>query len=253
MARARFELRGTALGARVRCYGSMLVRGRSGIQIGSRTTFLGGMFPTELRCADGAELVIGPSSVFNYGVSIVVRRSVRIGARFRCGSLVHVRDDDGLRAAPVTIADDVWIAHGAIVEPGTTIGAGSIVAAGTVVSGVVPPKAMAIGNPAQCIPLEASSIAASQANTNAPRFSRDEVRKVIIDWLDDTRHFGEAASLIKSDRVSLRGSGILDSLGLVQLLMMLETRFGVTINRDVLASPDSQSMKTFLDLVAGDG
>ena len=48
------------------------------------------------------------------------------------------------------------------------------------------------------------------------------MRAAIIEWLDDTGHFGEAANLITSDFVSLRGSGVLDSLGLVQLVVMLE-------------------------------
>jgi acetyltransferase-like isoleucine patch superfamily enzyme/acyl carrier protein len=256
MARARLELHGTKRGARVRCYGRMLVHGRTGIEIGSRTTFLGGMFPTELRCEEGAELVIGPSSTFNYGVSVVARKSIRIGARCIFGSLVHIRDDDGRRIAPVSLADGVWLAHGAIIEPGSTIGEGSVVAAGAVVSGTVPPGAMAVGNPAQCVPIEAGEppqapVAQRDLEPTALRASRDEVRAAIIEWLDDTGHFGEAANLITSDFVSLRRSGVLDSLGLVQLVVMLEKRFGVSLDRDLLANPEGLSMNTFLDLVAG--
>jgi acyl carrier protein len=77
------------------------------------------------------------------------------------------------------------------------------------------------------------------------------VRAAIIEWLDDTRHFGEAANLITNDLVSLRRNGVLDSLGLVQLVLMLEDRFGVSIDRDLLASPDAQSMNALLDRVAG--
>ena len=257
LARARLQLRGTKHGARVRCHGRILVHGRAGIEVGSRTTFLAGIFPTELRCENGAELVIGPNSTFNYGVSIVARRSIRIGARCIFGSLVHIRDDDGRRIAPVSLADGVWLAHRAIIEPGSTIGEGSVVAAGAVVSGTVPPRSMAVGNPARCMPLEAveppqAPITQRDGEPAAVRASRDEVRAAIIEWLDDTRHFGEAASLITSDFVSLRRNGLLDSLGLVQLVVMLEERFGVSLDRDLLlANPEGQSLNTFLDLVAG--
>jgi acyl carrier protein len=83
------------------------------------------------------------------------------------------------------------------------------------------------------------------------RHSRAEVRTAIIDWLDDTRHFGEAEGLIPNDAVSLRDGGLLDSLGLVQLVLMLEKRFDVAIDRELLAKPGSQSMSAFLDLVSG--
>src|SRR2546430_17284442 len=104
------------------------------------------MFPAELRCEEGAELVIGPSSTFNYGVSVVARKSIRIGARCIFGSLVHIRDDDGRRIAPVSLADGVWLAHRAIIEPGSTIGEGSGGGASDVVSGTVAARAAAVGH-----------------------------------------------------------------------------------------------------------
>jgi acetyltransferase-like isoleucine patch superfamily enzyme len=153
-ARARRDLRGARRGRRVRCYGPILVPQRAGVDVGSRTAFLRGTIPTELHCRPGAELVIGPGSLVNYGVSIVARRSVRLGAGCVIASLVHIRDDDGRSAAPVVIGDDVWIAYGAVIEPGSTIGDGAVVGAMAVVSGDVPPRSLATGNPAVCLPLE---------------------------------------------------------------------------------------------------
>jgi hypothetical protein len=46
------------------------------------------------------------------------RRGARVRERCMLGSLVDVRDDDGRRVEPVHIGDDVWIAYGAVVEPG---------------------------------------------------------------------------------------------------------------------------------------
>jgi acetyltransferase-like isoleucine patch superfamily enzyme/acyl carrier protein len=265
LVRARYELRGVRQGARVRCYGRLVVPHRGGIEIGQRSTFLGGTIPTELRCDEGAEITIGSRTIFNYGVSIAATRSVRIGARCMIASLVHIRDDDGRDVRPVTIGDDVWIAWGAVVEPGSTIGDGAVVVAAAVVSGNVPPRSLATGNPAQYFPLEAPGFTLRPSDPNARRVAampplqlpgarvdrpyRDEVRAAIIEWLDDTRLFGAAADLIADDFQSLRTAGLLDSLGVVQLVLMLEKRFGVSIDRKRAADRDAQSMSAFIDLV----
>ncbi len=266
-ARARWMLRHTKRGKRVRCYGRVLVEGGTGIVVSDRVVFLKGMLPTELRCAPGATLVIGPRTLFNYGVSIVSQRAIRIGSRCRIGSLVQIRDDDGRRTAPVVIGDNVWLAHGALIEPGVTIGDGSVVAAGAVVTVSVPPHMLAFGNPVRVFPLEQNG--SDGANAKA-RFggdngiaevssvhpadqarvpSREEVRDAIIEWLDDTRHFGEADRLITSDSTSLREAGLLDSLGLVELVLMLEARFGTPIDRELVTQPGYQSMSAIIDLV----
>ena len=55
------------------------------------------------------------------------------------------------------------------------------------------------------------------------------VRRVVIDWLDDNYHFGEAEQLIGSDDRSFLKSGILDSLGFVKLVLHLEDIFKIKI------------------------
>ncbi|TME44384.1 MAG: hypothetical protein E6I55_11040 [Chloroflexi bacterium] len=87
----------------------------------------------------------------------VSRRDDRDRGRTLFGSLVRVCDRGKAGAGPVLIGDDVWIAHGAIIEPGVTIGSGSVVAAGSVVSCDVPPGSLAIGNPARCMSLSLRS------------------------------------------------------------------------------------------------
>jgi acetyltransferase-like isoleucine patch superfamily enzyme len=160
-ARARFQLRGAHFDGlfrgRVYSGGKVVVTGASGMSFAPRVFFRGGMIPTELECAPGAELAVGADTGFNYGVSIVARTSVRIGARCLFGSMVRVSDDDGMSSAPVAIGDDVWIAYGAIVCPGVVIGDGAVVAAGSVVTSAVPARTLAVGNPARCIPLEVSA------------------------------------------------------------------------------------------------
>ena len=151
--RARMVFRGARVGWRVHVGGPVLVRNQGRLEIGDRTFFVGGLVPTELVCEEGAEILVGARTAFSYGVSIHARTSIHIGDRSLFGAMVRVRDDDGFRKGPVRIGDDVWIAHGAIIEPGVTIGHAAVVAAGSVVTTDVPDRMMAIGNPARIMPL----------------------------------------------------------------------------------------------------
>ena len=60
---------------------------------------------------------------------------------------------DWRRASAVTLGDDVWIGHGAVVLPGLRIGSGAAVGAGTIVTKDVPPFAVVVGNPGRVIRL----------------------------------------------------------------------------------------------------
>jgi maltose O-acetyltransferase len=151
--RARMVLRGCECGKLVYVHGDLRVENHGRIEIGDRVQFVGGMLATEIRCAAGGELFIGAESLVNYGVSIRASHHVRIGKRCLIASMVHIRDRDRTRNEPVIIGDDVWIAHGATIEPGVTIGAGSAISAGSVVVSDVPPHSIAVGNPATCMPI----------------------------------------------------------------------------------------------------
>jgi acyl carrier protein len=68
------------------------------------------------------------------------------------------------------------------------------------------------------------------------------VRQSVIDWLDDNYHFGDAASLIKTDEMSFLDHGVLDSLGFVQLILHLEKSFRIRIDRKDLSRINFDSL-----------
>ena len=51
----------------------------------------------------------------------------------------------------VVIEDDVWIASNCVLLPGVRIGTGSVVGAGSIVTKDIPPRSIAVGNPAHVI------------------------------------------------------------------------------------------------------
>jgi len=55
------------------------------------------------------------------------------------------------QAHRVTIGNDVWIGHGAVVLPGRSIGDGAVIAAGAIVTKDVAPYSIVGGNPARTI------------------------------------------------------------------------------------------------------
>lgn len=153
IARSQVVLRGCHRGSMICTAGEVRVRGARGVHLGSRLFFLPGVVATEILCHPGAELVIGDDTGFNGGVFLEAFTSLRIGARCLFGSMVRVADRSPAAEGPVVIGDDVWVAHGATIEPGVTIGSGAAVSAGSVVTKDVPPGFLAIGNPARNVRL----------------------------------------------------------------------------------------------------
>jgi len=78
---------------------------------------------------------------------------------------------------------------------------------------------------------------------------RDALRKLIVEWLDDKYLFGEAESMITSEDLSFIENGILDSLGFVQLVLMLEDRYKIKIDRKHLTRANFDSMNKIISYV----
>lgn len=149
-ARALWAFRDASVGLKTLVNGRIRVDARGALKVGDFVNFVSGIVPCELVVAPGAALEIGDRCTFNYGVSIVARRRVVIGSRCMFGSHVRISDaSEGGEPAPVVIGDGVWVAHGAVICAGVRLGDGAVVSAGSVVTRDVPPRMMAIGNPAR--------------------------------------------------------------------------------------------------------
>ena len=152
--RAHVLFRGCTRGARLHAAQGMRVQADGDVVIGDGVYFLDGMIPSEVLCHAGGALAIGDATGFNYGVSLEAYERVVIGRRCMFGSMSRVCDRSGNRTAAIVLGDDIWIGHGATIEPGVTIGDGSVISAGSVVTTDVPAHSMAIGNPARALRLD---------------------------------------------------------------------------------------------------
>ena len=85
-----------------------------------------------------------------------MQRATQSHFTYRASAYFADAEDDAAffewrRSTPVTIGDDVWIGHGAIILPGRSIGTGAVVAGGAVVTKDVAPYTIVGGNPARPI------------------------------------------------------------------------------------------------------
>jgi len=170
------RLKGCSLGNGVKCSGRPLIsvaRGSrltigDGVSINStlRSNPLGCFQPSVLRTlCPQSELVLEPRVGMSASV-ICAAISIRIGEGTILGSGALILDNDfhhpvknfgwdcdpAHGARPVSIGRGVFIGARAIVLKGVTIGDRAIIGAGAVVTGDVPARHLAVGNPAQIKP-----------------------------------------------------------------------------------------------------
>lgn len=116
------------------------------------------------RCDFGHNIHIGDNFVGNFNLTILDEARVDIGDNVMIGpncSLITIthallpgqRNDGVMRAKPIRIENNAWLASNVIVLPGVTIGEGAVIGAGSVVTKSIPPHTLAAGNP--CRPLRA--------------------------------------------------------------------------------------------------
>jgi maltose O-acetyltransferase len=114
------------------------------------------------HCDYGYQIGIGDRTFVNFGAvfldagPITIGSDVQIGPNVQLLTPTHELDADRRRAGweravPVTIGDNVWLGGGVIVCPGVTIGDDTVVGAGAVVTKDLPPRVLAVGNPARIV------------------------------------------------------------------------------------------------------
>jgi acetyltransferase-like isoleucine patch superfamily enzyme len=157
------------------------IKGRKQIQFGRRCKILGAV---ALDAGRGGAIVIGNEVTLNRGVSLQGGRGgisladqveinsmsmidgtggVTIGARTLIGPGVRIisyqhrferripiRQQSSI-AAPIQLANDVWIGANAIILAGVSIGEGAVVGAGAVVTKDVPAWAVVVGIPGRVV------------------------------------------------------------------------------------------------------
>ena len=114
---------------------------------------------------NNGQLLVGDNSAIGKrneiavnGGRIVIGNNVRIASNVFITNANHEFADrdvpimkQGTITRDVSIDDDVWIGHGAIILPGVHIGKGAVIAAGAVVTKDVPAYSITGGNPAKYI------------------------------------------------------------------------------------------------------
>ncbi len=114
------------------------------------------------RCDFGFNIHIGADFVGNFNLTILDEAEVNIGDDVMIGpncSLITIthallpyqRAEGIMRALPITIGDNVWIAANVTILPGVTIGDGAVIGAGSVVTKSIPAGMLAVGNPCRSI------------------------------------------------------------------------------------------------------
>lgn len=143
----------------VGCEGPLpVVYTRGKVSLGDRFGVMGHMLPCEFGAAlRSSYLHVGNRVLINQGASVVAWCGIEIGDNTLIGDFVSIYDTNHhpvdsahpTKSAPVVIGSNVWLARNVVVLPGSKIGDHTLVAAGSVVSGDLPPRVLAAGNPAK--------------------------------------------------------------------------------------------------------
>ena len=213
----------TTYGDDLQVHGRLLGRTDGTLTIGDGVRISSAPAPSHLVTGVGGVLTIGDGVRIGHGAAISCTDAVRIGDRSVLGAFVMVMDSDFHVAGdmetlappgPIDIGRDVTIGHRVVVLPGTTIGDGARVRAGSVVAGTIPPHTTVAGNPA----IDTSVIAGSSTHGTI-----DEVIATVF----------QLSSPLADDVRPEQVAGW-DSLGMLRLLLALESAFDIVLDEQRL-------------------
>lgn len=140
---------------------NVFIQGNGSCSLGHRTMIKRDAY----LIINNGQLTVGDNSAIGKRCEITVNGGkISLGNFVRIASNVFITNANhefantetaimhqGIKTRDVTIEDDVWIGHGAIILPGISIGKGAIIAAGAVVTKDVQPFTICGGNPAKFI------------------------------------------------------------------------------------------------------
>jgi acetyltransferase-like isoleucine patch superfamily enzyme len=113
----------------------------------------------------GGDIIIGKSVSIGANSHLVSRGGIRIGddtviaggCHIAAGTFDYsdlgakISEQEMTTAGPIVIGRNVWLARGVTILDGVRIGDDSILSAGSVVTGNIPPRSIAHGNPAKVV------------------------------------------------------------------------------------------------------
>lgn len=131
-----------------------IIRGLFG-SIGRRFTI-----HSPFHCDFGFNITAGENFVANFNLTVLDEAEVRIGNNVFIGpnctlcTVIHAlqpddRNEGIMRAKPITLGDNVWLASNVVILPGVTVGEGAVIGAGSVVTKDVEAYTVVAGNPAR--------------------------------------------------------------------------------------------------------
>ena len=148
----------------LRCNGAGQVVLGENVNLGFRLApmFGDGSVLLQARSED-ARISIGSGTTTSNNVAVIAQVSIEIGTRCRIGDQVVIYDCDFHEISPETrdasngateavrIGDNVWLGSRVMILKGVEIGDHCVIAAGAVVTGAIPARSVAAGNPARVV------------------------------------------------------------------------------------------------------
>jgi maltose O-acetyltransferase len=213
------------VGADVAVDGPITVQNLGRIEIGDRVQLASRAAVSHLVTSPTGSIRIGHDVTIGAGAAVASHAGITIGPRTRVGAYAMFMDTDfhevgqhseGGGSTPIQIGADVTIGARVVVLRGTIIRDGAWIAPGSVVSGEVAAGARVGGVPARSLDAAGETI--------ADGISMEALCGVVA------RTFG----LSEPPLASTRRTDIArwDSLGLLNLLLSLETAFAVSLTAD---------------------
>lgn len=229
-------------GPRFLVYGRLSVRGPGKVIFGDHVVIYGRVTPW--THGPDAVIRVGNNTSLD-GTRLGCKSSISIGADciladariadWDYHSVQANRHDPTapIRVAPVQIEDNVWLAAGTGIMPGTVIGRDSVVSFGAVCGGVHPQGVVLVGNPARVAariptasPEPPSAEGARLPERSPSRAARVDIESVIAGAL------GIAAEAV-DDTLEFRVVPEWDSAAHLRLVLALQEALGVAIDDEL--------------------